>query len=198
MPEEQDYLDLIAQAKRGLTPEATRKERAATNQVVKDHLWLVRRNVRKYDFGAHKDDLYQVGSVALLTALRKFNPEVGVKFSTYANWWVRRDIQRLAWGDKRKQARSLDAPVGDDSDTLAVDQLADPAGVRPDDALETHVSRETARSYAGVVALLAPKEARVVEMRYGLPPSTTTSKEGTVAFDMAVLEAVCRRAQRSI
>ena len=34
-------------------------------------------------------DLVQEGIFGLVTAIEKFNPEIGAKFSTYASWWIK-------------------------------------------------------------------------------------------------------------
>jgi RNA polymerase primary sigma factor len=34
-------------------------------------------------------DLIQEGIFGLITAIEKFNPEIGAKFSTYASWWIK-------------------------------------------------------------------------------------------------------------
>ncbi len=43
------------------------------------------------------EDLLQEGNLGLLSALEKFDPERGLKFSTYAMWWIRQAIQRAIW-----------------------------------------------------------------------------------------------------
>ena len=35
------------------------------------------------------NDLIQEGIFGLITAIEKFNPEIGAKFSTYASWWIK-------------------------------------------------------------------------------------------------------------
>lgn len=42
------------------------------------------------------DDLVQAGMIGLLTAARKYDPERGLHFSTYAVWWIRQAVSRAA------------------------------------------------------------------------------------------------------
>ncbi|MXX25287.1 MAG: sigma-70 family RNA polymerase sigma factor, partial [Caldilineaceae bacterium SB0668_bin_21] len=52
-------------------------------------------------------DLIQSGNMGLLTAVRKFEPEKGFKFSTYATWWIRQSILRAI----AAQSRTIRIPV---------------------------------------------------------------------------------------
>lgn len=48
------------------------------------------RNFNEHNF----EDEMQAGNMGLLTAARKFDPAVGVRFNTYAAWWIRQALQR--------------------------------------------------------------------------------------------------------
>ena len=47
--------------------------------------------------GMPLEDLVQDGMVGLMTAVEKFELERGLKFSTYATWWIRQSVQKTAW-----------------------------------------------------------------------------------------------------
>jgi RNA polymerase sigma-32 factor len=44
-------------------------------------------------YGAPMNDLIQEASLGLMKAADKFDPDRGVRFSTYAVWWIKASIQ---------------------------------------------------------------------------------------------------------
>lgn len=47
---------------------------------------------KKMEHKQIREDLLQEGSFGLISAVEKFNPHLGFKFSTYATWWIRHAI----------------------------------------------------------------------------------------------------------
>jgi len=52
-------------------------------------------------------DLVEEGNLGLMHALEKFDPERGFRFSTYAIWWIRQNIERAIMN----QLRTIRLPV---------------------------------------------------------------------------------------
>jgi len=97
---------------------------AAEDALVSEYAWLVRACARPYFLaGGDSEDLIQEGMLGLLSAIRTFNPDKGAKFTTYAEYCIRRRIYnaiKLASGNKHSPLNSyisLESSQLDESDT---------------------------------------------------------------------------------
>jgi len=85
-------------------------ETATEETLVSEYAWLVRACARPYFLaGGDSEDLIQEGMLGLLSAIRTYDPEKGAKFSTYAEFCIRRRIYsaiKLASGNKHTPLNS--------------------------------------------------------------------------------------------
>ncbi len=83
-------------------------DQAAMRALVSGNLRLVISIAKRYmRQGMDFEDLIQEGNIGLLQAVRKFDPTMGNKFSTYATWWIRQAITRAL----SNKARTIRLPV---------------------------------------------------------------------------------------
>ena len=65
------------------------------NQIVEKYLYMVDILIRKYlGKGVDYDDLYQVGALALVSAVERFDPEKGFEFKSFATPTILGEIKK--------------------------------------------------------------------------------------------------------
>jgi RNA polymerase sigma-32 factor len=70
------------------------RDHEAANQLVTSHLRLAAKIAMGYrGYGLPMREIISEGNVGLMQALNRFEPERGVRFSTYAMWWIKASIQ---------------------------------------------------------------------------------------------------------
>jgi len=83
-------------------------DESAKAQLIESNLRLVVQVARRYlNRGLPLPDLIEEGNLGLLRAVDKFDPERGLRFSTYGVWWIRQAIVRAL----ANQARTIRIPV---------------------------------------------------------------------------------------
>tara|TARA_B110000090_G_scaffold179268_1_gene203512 strand:- start:183 stop:881 length:699 start_codon:yes stop_codon:yes gene_type:complete len=81
---------------------------ASKRRLIEGNLRLVVKMARRYfNLGLSPLDLIEEGNLGLIHAVEKFDPEKGFRFSTYATWWIRQNIER----GFMNQARNIRLPV---------------------------------------------------------------------------------------
>ncbi len=155
---------LAAAEETALARRIQKGDRDALDELVQRNLRFVISVAKKYrNRGLSLLDLIEEGNIGLITAAQRFDPERGVKFISYAVWWVRQAI--LA--SLARHSRTVRLPLnrtGDLSRTVkAASALRQERGRDPTDE---EISNATGLSPRVVRSLLAVQTA---ELRLDAP-----------------------------
>jgi RNA polymerase primary sigma factor len=136
----------------------------AAERLVTANLRFVIAFVKRYQgHGLDLSDLVAIGNEGLLRAVRKFDPERGVKFISYAVWWVRQAVLKAL----AEQTRSVRFPLNQNTAVVrfakAQGLLAQELGRTPSDeelatalGLSVGEVRDAKRLFVTEVSLDAP------------------------------------------
>ncbi len=129
------------------------------NKIVEKYLYLVEILIKKYlNRGVEYDDLYQVGALALIMAVDRFDPERGISFSAFATPTILGEIKKYfrdkGWAVKVPRRlkdlsvripqvkMQLESKLGR---TPTASEIADSLGVTAEDVLQ---AVESSRAYS--------------------------------------------------
>jgi len=105
---------------RALARRALSGDQTAAERLVTANLRFVIAYVKKYQgHGLDLGELVAIGNEGLLKAVRKFDPDHGVKFISYAVWWVRQAVLKAL----AEQTRSVRIPLNQNSSLIKMSRV---------------------------------------------------------------------------
>ena len=122
----------------------------AARQLVMSHLRFVVKIARGYSgYGLQQSDLIQEGNIGLMKAVKRFDPDVGVRLVSFAVHWVRAEIHEFILRNWRvvkiattKAQRKLFFNLRSSKKRLGwlnqkeINEVAEDLGVKPSDVIE--------------------------------------------------------------
>lgn len=142
MLEQNETFELIRKAQNG--------DDSAKSALVENNSPLIKSILRRYkNKGVEYDDLYQLGCIGLLKAIKNFSTEFGVKFSTYAVPMIMGEIKRYLRDDgyikvsrttktmSCKIAYYIDSVKNGEGRSPSVDEIAAKFGIEPQEVVFT-------------------------------------------------------------
>lgn len=154
----------------------------AREKLIVHHLRLVIPVAKKYAcFGLDFLELIQEGNIGLIKAVEKFNPSLGWKLTTYAEWWIRQGVRR-AIANHVRTIRLTEHVLGRNKKVFRkAEELAQELG-RPPTHIELSLSTEKPVEF--ITRCLNP--VSVVSLHATLEPDNTDTIEDTVLDENAV------------
>lgn len=133
-----------------------KRDEKALHELVRSYTRLVVAIAAKFkNYGLPMGDLIQEGNIGLMEAAARFEPALENRFSTYATWWVKAQIQdyvlrnwsivrtgttasqkSLFFNLRRLRAKITGQSARDYLDANAVQQIATELGVEPKEVLQ--------------------------------------------------------------
>lgn len=91
----EDKSSTVSESEIELFKKAQNGDKEAQNSIIVRYLPLVKKIANMYSYQVEKmdfEDLIQEGCLGLLKAIKKYDVNLGFKFSTYAIWWIKGEI----------------------------------------------------------------------------------------------------------
>lgn len=186
---------------RRIVRQARAGDERARAELIRRHLRLVASIARRACFDDAKfPDLFQEGVIGLMQAYERFDPERGVRFSTYATWWVRQAVLQARRTDDmiRRPRSAISDPDGPRAELLldAPDALPEGLVDRTSTAVvDLAVLSASRAELRRAMRRLPRRERTILALRYGFDGRPTRSFDETSRL-LGVSRETVRLAER--
>ena len=177
-----------------------RGDERAREQLIVNHLNLVWYLASKFkNRGEQVEDLVQVGTIGLIKAIDRFEPERGLEFTTYATPTIMGEIKRhfrdKGWSVRvPRRLQELSAKVQQINEELtrelqrspSVAEIAERAGANVEDVLEAMESSSAYNSVSLESGSDGDEDSRPIIERYATEDNDLTSSDDRMLLEDAI------------
>ncbi len=140
----------------------------ARRKLIEHNLRLVAHVIKKYYPGTNEqDDLISIGTIGLIKAIDSFDPDKGIRLSSYASKCVENEVLMFFRGQKKtSQDVSINEPIETDKDgnsLTLMDTMCDDGDIIE----ELDLRMKCSRLYK-ILHILDNREREIIVLRYGL------------------------------
>lgn len=163
-----------------------RRDEQALHRLITAYMRLAISMAAKFRrYGAPMNDLIQEASLGLMKAADKFDPDRGVRFSTYAVWWIKASIQDYVmrnWSMVRTGSTSSQKSLF--FNLRRVQAKLEREAAQRGESLDSHQLRELIAREVGVpLADVEMMEGRLSGSDYSLNATQSSDDEGREWID---------------
>lgn len=163
------------------------RDEAALHRLITAYMRLAISMASKFRrYGAPMNDLIQEASLGLMKAADKFDPDRGVRFSTYAVWWIKASIQDYVmrnWSMVRTGSTSSQKSLF--FNLRRVQAKLEREATAAGEVLDGHQLRQRIASEVGVpLADVEMMEGRLAGSDYSLNATQSSEDDGREWIDM--------------
>jgi RNA polymerase sigma-32 factor len=163
-----------------------RRDEQALHRLITAYMRLAISMAAKFRrYGAPMNDLIQEASLGLMKAADKFDPDRGVRFSTYAVWWIKASIQDYVmrnWSMVRTGSTSSQKALF--FNLRRVQAKLEREASQRGEQLDQHQLRQLVAAEVGVpVADVEMMEGRLSGSDYSLNATQSTDEDGREWID---------------
>lgn len=164
-----------------------RRDEQALHRLITAYMRLAISMAAKFRrYGAPMNDLIQEASLGLMKAADKFDPDRGVRFSTYAVWWIKASIQDYVmrnWSMVRTGSTSSQKSLF--FNLRRVQAKLEREAAQRGESLDSHQLRELIAREVGVpLADVEMMEGRLSGSDYSLNATQSSDDEGREWIDV--------------
>lgn len=166
--------------------ELAKLDKETYSKFIENHFYLVKIIAKKYSSKDNFEDLFQEGCIGLIEAFEKFDINKGAKFSSYARFWIRKNIQDYLWKTNLVKITRQDyldnkAPKKETGEDFDIENIL---GISESENCFEKISKEEFRNIVRLkITKLNQRERDIIKLYFGIDCIPCSYKEIGAKFN---------------